>query len=128
VIDKKQFFIKPTKSISDFTTKLTGITNQDVENAVSEKEGVKMISDYISGFTTVAHNANFDITFINEKLDQYGMETIKDPIIDSMVVGRIVHPKAKRFRLENLATRLKVSYDSTVAHRADYDADVLART
>jgi len=127
IIETKQFFIKPKKSISEFTTNLTGITNQHVSDAVDEAEGTKQIADYIRGYTTVAHNANFDITFINQKLEEYGMPVLTDPVIDSMVVSRIIHPSAKRFRLENLATRLKVSYDSTVAHRADYDADVLAR-
>lgn len=127
IIEEKQFFIKPSQPISKFTKDLTGIKDEDLENAISQEDGIKKIADYLRSFTTVAHNANFDITFINQKLYENNLELLSDPIIDSMIVGRIIHPKAKRFRLENVATRLKVYYDSTVAHRADYDAGVLAR-
>ena len=127
IVSKKQFFIKPENGITDFTTQLTGIKMSDLEGAVDQKEGIKLIKEYLEGHTTVAHNANFDITFINEKLEKFGMEPLKDPVIDSMVVARIINPAAKRFRLGNVATRLNVGYDSSVAHRADYDAEILAR-
>ncbi len=127
IVEKKQFFIKPTNPVSEFTTSLTGITNDDVKDAVDQKEGAKLMADYLRGHTLVAHNANFDISFVNEKLSKFGFETLSDPVIDSMVVARMIHPEAKRFRLGNVATRLSVGYDSTTAHRADYDAEVLAR-
>ena len=127
IVEKKQFFIKPKNGISDFTTELTGIKMSHLEDAVDEATGMKMMKDYIEGYTTVAHNANFDITFVNEKLAKYNLGTLSDPVIDSMVVARIINPEAKRFRLGNVATRLNVGYDSSVAHRADYDAEVLAR-
>lgn len=127
IIDRKQFFIKPTKEISAEITNLTSITNEMVKDAKPEAEAMKDIVEYLGNFTLVAHNANFDYTFINEKLEKYSMEPLTNPIIDSMVVGRIVHPEAKRFRLENLAVRYGIEYDSLVAHRADYDAEVLAR-
>ncbi|WKX02533.1 PolC-type DNA polymerase III [Candidatus Mycoplasma mahonii] len=127
IIEKKQFFIKPSKPISQFTKNLTGITDDHLQNAVSQEEGVQLIRDYILGYTTVAHNANFDITFINEKLHKYNIEIITDPVIDSMIVARIVEPDKKRFNLGAVAKRQGVDYDSSVAHRGDYDADILAR-
>ena len=127
ILEEKQFFIKPTKPISQFTKDLTGITDKDLENAISQEEGVKKIASYLRGYTTIAHNANFDISFINQKLYENTLELINDPIIDTMIIGRIIHPKAKRFKLENVCTRLKIYYDTEVAHRANYDANVLAR-
>ena len=127
VAESKQFFVKPTKPIPEIITEITSITNNDVANAKPESEAIKDIRDYLSGHTIVAHNANFDITFVNAKLIKYGFEPLFEPTIDSMIVARITQPNAKRFRLENVASRYQITYDSTVAHRADYDADVLAR-
>ncbi len=127
VVDTKQFFIKPSKAISEFTTKLTGIQESDVSDAMSELEGIKQMTEYLGDLPLVAHNANFDITFLNEKLAKNGMEELTNPVIDSMVVARIINPKARRFRLESVASKLNVNYDSKIAHRADYDADVLAK-
>ena len=125
--ERKQFFVKPTKSIPKIITEITSISDEDVKDAKPESEAIKDIRDYLSGHTIVAHNANFDITFVNSKLMKYGFEPLNDPVVDSLVVSRIVHPNVKRFRLENVAFRYSVNYDSTVAHRADYDAVVLGK-
>lgn len=127
VLERKQFFVKPTKPIPPFITEITNIRNEDVVDAKPESEAIKDIRDYLADATLVAHNAQFDINFVNEKLDKYGFEQISNPVIDTMIVARMVDQKAKRFRLENVATRYGVVYDSTVAHRADYDADILAK-
>ena len=127
IVDSIQFFVKPEKPIPAIITEITNIKDEDVANAKSEKEAIADILKYVQGFATVAHNANFDITFLNTKLLKYGYQKLTDPWIDSMVVARITQPKSKRFRLETVASRYSVEYNSNVAHRADYDADVLAR-
>lgn len=127
VVERKQFFVRPTRNISADSVALTGITDEMVADAKPEKEAMLDIAEYFGSHTLVAHNANFDITFVNEKMEKYGYPLIENPVIDSMVVDRIVHPAAKRYRLENVATRYGIDYDPLVAHRADYDAEVLAK-
>lgn len=127
IVDSKQFFIKPTKPISDDITKITGITNEMVSGAIDEKQAMTIIREFFDQSTLVAHNANFDMSFIDEKLEKYELEPLTLPIIDTLIVARIVNPSAKKFRLENVAIKYGVEYDSLVAHRADYDADVLAK-
>ena len=51
---------------------------------------------------------------------------LKNPIIDTMELSRAYLKDSKRHRLGNLAKKYKVSYEEGVAHRADYDARVLA--
>ncbi len=127
VVDRRQFFVRPGRKISPDSVALTGITDEMVASAKPEKEAILDIAEYLGSYTLIAHNANFDITFVNEKLEKYGHPLLSNPVIDSMVVGRIVHPDAKRYRLENVAVRYGIEYDSVVAHRADYDAEVLAK-
>ena len=127
IVERKQFFIKPTKSIPQFITDITSITNEMVADAKPESEAILDIKEYIGDATLVAHNANFDITFINAKLVKYGHQPLTNPTIDSLAVARMVQPKSKKYRLESVANRYNVTYDTMVAHRADYDADVLAR-
>ncbi|AAT27543.1 PolC-type DNA polymerase III [[Mycoplasma] mobile] len=127
VIDTLQFFVKPNKEISEKITLITGIKNQDVENAISEKEALKKILEFMGDHTVVAHNATFDMNFINEKIEKYNFQESNLQIIDTLVVSKIIEPEAKKFSLENLASRSGIIYNSTEAHRADYDADVLAK-
>ncbi len=126
IIDRKQFFIKPKSKISNFTTELTGITEEMVKNSINEEEGVKEMLDYFADSVLVAHNAPFDMGFIHEKATQYKMPQIQHTYIDTLMAAKFLEPKAKRFNLEKVSQRMGHSYDPTIAHRADYDAEVLA--
>ncbi|CAM9103118.1 PolC-type DNA polymerase III [Mycoplasma marinum] len=128
ITDQKQFFIKSTKPIPEFIQKLTGITDDMLLNAKGEEEAMKELREYVDGFILVAHNAVFDMGFIDEKLEKYGLEPLNAVVVDTLPAAKIVDPDQKRFRLENVALRHGHTYDSTVAHRADYDAEVLAHT
>ena len=127
IIETKQFFIKPKGPVPEFTTKLTGITDAMVKDSKSEEDSIIAIRDYLLKGTVVAHNANFDITFVNAKLVQYGHEAIEIPTIDTLALARLVLPEQKRFALKFVAKKYGAIYDTEVAHRADYDANVLAR-
>ncbi len=127
IIQRVQFFIKPTKLISDEITRITNITNEHVKDAISEKSAMQKILDFIGDSTLIAHNANFDMGFIYEKLVKYNYRLINNTVIDTLIVARMIHPKAKKFKLENYVSRLGVEYDLAAAHRADYDAHVLAQ-
>ncbi|MGZ9432619.1 PolC-type DNA polymerase III [Mycoplasma sp. 613B] len=122
-----QFFIKPNKPLPKYITEITNITEADLINAISQEEGIKKIREILDNSIAVAHNANFDINFVNEKIRVFNLPKLDIEAIDTLIVARIINPDAKKFRLENLATRLNINYDSTVAHRADYDANVLAQ-
>ena len=122
-----QFFIKPKKEISLFTTSLTGITNKHVKDAKNEEVEILHIKEILESGIAVAHNAKFDLGFINAKLVAYGHEEIKTPVIDSLVLSRFLRPDNKKFALGRVAAHYNVIYDSSIAHRANYDAEVLAK-
>jgi DNA polymerase-3 subunit alpha (Gram-positive type) len=53
------------------------------------------------------------------------MEPITNPLIDTMVISRSINPAQTRHNLGVLSRNLKLKYDETTAHRADFDAEVL---
>ncbi|VEU59820.1 PolC-type DNA polymerase III [Mesomycoplasma neurolyticum] len=128
LVETIQFFIKPTKPIPKQITDLTNITNEDVENAISQEEGIKKIREILSSGIAVAHNAfQFDINVVNEKIYAFNLEELKTPVIDTLVLNHILFPNRKRNDLENIAQKLNINFDSTLNHRADYDAKILAQ-
>lgn len=127
VSDRKQLFIKPNREISEFTTNLTSITNDDVKDAPSIEEAVKEIKEWIGDSILVAHNASFDFSFLNKAFIDAGLGPIENPIVDSMKLSWLIHPSARSHRLGVLAKNEFIPYDSEAAHRADYDAEVLAK-
>ena len=126
-IEKVQFFIKPKGKLSEFTKKLTNISEADVDNAIDQKEGIFKIASWIKDSILIAHNGiDFDMRFLQKKAEQYNCPKFKNTLIDSMKLARAIHPEFISHSLGRLAKKLKVEYDSSIAHRADYDVKVLS--
>ena len=120
-----QKFINPGKTISSRISSLTNITNEMVKNEPTIDEVFPEIMEFFGDCILVAHNASFDVGFLNENLRRNNMSEIKNPIIDSLALARAILKPMKSYRLGNVCRSYRVNYDDEVAHRADYDAKVL---
>lgn len=130
IIKTHQFFIRPSQKISAFTTNLTGITQQMLESPEAiqeEKQAIEKIIDIFNDHTLVAHNAKFDISFINEKIHKYNLKRINNQVIDTLSLAKFLIEISQNYRLETVSKKYGILYDPTVAHRADYDAQVLQK-
>ncbi len=121
-----QSLIKPNKRISQKITNLTHITNEDVKDAITIEEFIPKILEFFGDDVLVAHNATFDVGFVNEVLNRHGYEPLKNPSVDSLALAWKLLPNLKGYRLGNVARSYRIAYDGDIAHRADYDAEVLA--
>ncbi|BDU67697.1 MAG: DNA polymerase III PolC-type [Candidatus Tyloplasma litorale] len=127
IIDKFQLFIKPKKPISEFTTSLTSITNDDVKDALDISEAIIKIKEWIGDSVLVAHNAFFDYSFLRKAYLDNNLGEIKNLVVDSMKISWILHPNSRSHRLGVLSKHEFVEYDEKAAHRADYDAEILCK-
>ncbi len=123
-----QLFVRPPHELSAFTTELTGISEKDVQQAASFEECVDQILDFIGDHILVAHNASFDFSFLNSALRRIGRKPLTNPVIDTLDLARSLQTERKSYTLGAIARSYGIAYDQEVAHRADYDADVLAQT
>ncbi len=124
VTDRLQLFVKPPVKLADFTKKLTNIKDSDVENADPIEVALPKIMEFFGDAALVAHNAKFDIGFINAALRKLNQPELKNPYIDTLDLSRALLKERKSYRLGKVASFYKVEYDEDVAHRADYDAEV----
>ncbi len=120
VIEEYQEFIDPGKQLSAFTTELTGITNEMVKGSKPEKQVLTEFQEFSEGTILVAHNAKFDIGFINKGYQNNDLPTTTLPVIDTLELSRFVYPELKTFGLGSLAKKFDVSLEQH--HRAIYDA------
>jgi DNA polymerase-3 subunit alpha (Gram-positive type) len=126
VTDRMQRFIKPPMPIPAVITRKTNITNDMVARAKPFAEAIDEILDWIGDAVLVAHNATFDYHFLNEELRRLGREPIHNPVIDTLDLSRAILKERHFYRLGNVANFYRITYDEDVAHRADYDAEVLS--
>lgn len=125
VIDRMQTFVNPGKEISNKIVNLTHITNDMVKDAPYAEQLVDRIAEFFGDCVIVAHNATFDVGFLNAAYQKAGRPPIQNPIIDTLPLARAILKPMKSYRLGSVARVYRVAYDDEVAHRADYDAEVL---
>ncbi|AHI53980.1 DNA polymerase III subunit alpha (PolC) [Spiroplasma sabaudiense Ar-1343] len=122
---KIDILIKPERQLSRFTTELTGITDDMLADKPDIKTAFKEIMEIIKDTILVAHNANFDLNFLKSWSSKLGFGEINNTVIDTLSIARVVLPKIKNHRLGTVAKNFGVLYDEKIAHRGDYDAEIL---
>ena len=127
VVEKKDVLIKPPIELSNNIKNLTHITDDLLRDAKAFKEAKDEILDFIKDRVLVAHNASFDYGFLNSELERIGLPPLMNPVIDTLDLSRSLLKNRRSYRLGNMCRAYNIPYDEEVAHRADYDADVLSQ-
>ncbi len=125
VVDRLQFFVNPQKPIPSQISQLTNITNAMVKDEMPIEQRLEQILEFFGDAILVAHNAPFDIGFLNEALMRNGYSKIVNPVIDTLNLCKAYLKSMKSYRLGQCCRVFRITYDDGVAHRADYDAEVL---
>ena len=73
----------------------------------------------------VAQNAEFDFDFLNMEFKRVGLPALTMPYFCTMENGLWATPHGKKPNLEEICFALGVTYDKTLAHKADYDVGVM---
>lgn len=123
IVDKYSTFINPDIPIPYHITQLTSITDEMVLDAPKIETVLPEFLAFCEGAVLVAHNASFDVGFINKKAEFLGIET-DFTVVDTVGMARILLPHLNRFKLNVVAKELGISLENH--HRAVDDAGATA--
>ncbi|EIJ81464.1 DNA polymerase III PolC [Bacillus methanolicus PB1] len=121
IIDRFESFANPHHPLSATTIELTGITDDMVKNAPEVDDVLRRFHSWAGDGVLVAHNASFDIGFLNVGYKNIGIGKVANPVIDTLELARFLYPELKNHRLNTLAKKFDV--ELTQHHRAIYDAE-----
>jgi DNA polymerase III subunit alpha, Gram-positive type len=121
VIDRFESFANPHHRLSATTIDLTGITDDMVQTAPEIDEVLTKYHNWVGNDILVAHNASFDMGFLNAGYQRAGLGKAQNPVIDTLELARLLYPTFKNHRLNTLAKKFDV--ELTQHHRAIYDAE-----
>ena len=120
VIDRWETLVNPQKDIPPAIFALTGITNE----MVSDAPVFDMISDKVfellSDRVFVAHNVNFDYSFVRHELERAGLKWTAKKLC-TVRAARKIRPGLLSYSLGRLCDSLAINLDNR--HRAGGDAD-----
>lgn len=124
IVEEFQEFIDPGHPLSETTINLTGITDDMVRGSKTEKEVLELFKEFTKDTVLVAHNASFDMGFLNTAYQKHELPASPLPVIDTLELSRFLHPTYKSHRLNTLAKRYGVALEQH--HRAIYDSETTA--
>ncbi len=121
-------YINPQRSVPEEVVKVHGLTEEFLKDFPVFDDIADDFVDFVGeDGILVAHNASFDMKFINYELQKSGREEFsKDRVIDSLEIARKMFPGAKN-NLDALCKRYGVDNSSRTFHGALLDADLLAQ-
>ena len=118
-VDIFSTLVKPNNYIDEFISRLTGITNDMLEEAPSISEILPSLYEFIGNSLLVGHNINFDINFLYDNFNNVCGLLLKNNFICTMRLSRIFMPNLSHHRLKDLINYFGL--DNAGAHRAIND-------
>ncbi|MBP3888748.1 MAG: PolC-type DNA polymerase III [Cellulosilyticum sp.] len=112
-------FVNPEVPIPYQIEKLTGINDKMVISAPTIEVILPKFLEFCEGSVMVAHNADFDMSFIFANAERQGI-SIDPTILDTVALARVLMPQLGNFKLNNVAKNLGVALENH--HRAVDDA------
>ena len=119
-------YLNPERKVSEKALETHGYTDQ----FLSDKKKFKEIADdfllYIKGKKLIIHNAEFDLSHLNNELKIAGKDLINNEIVDTVVLARDKFPGLSN-SLDALCKRYRIDNSKREKHTALIDCDLLSK-
>ena len=123
IVEKFSQFVNPKVPIPFEIEQLTSIKDEMVMDAPTIEEVLPRFMEFCKDAVMVAHNADFDMSFIKKNCDLQNI-TYDFTIADTVALARFLMPQLNRYKLDTIAKALNVSLENH--HRAVDDAGCTA--
>ena len=121
-----QVYLNPEKDMDPGAEKVHGLTNEFLLDKPKFIEIVDSFLDFIGDSNLIAHNADFDINFLNSELARAKKDKINnDRVVDTLKIARSKFPGARN-SLDALCKRFFVDNSNRSFHGALLDSELLA--
>lgn len=123
IIDRYDELINPGINLNDEIVRITCITDEMLENKRDEKEAIIDFMKWAGNNTLVAHNAKFDISFLDSAYKKYNLGELNNKVIDTLGMSRYLESNERYHNLATLVKRYEIPWDEDKHHRGDYDSE-----
>jgi len=122
IIARYNVLINPQMPMPEDAQKVNGITDEMLRDKPIFTQAEPDFSYFIQGSVLVAHNAPFDVHYINAELTRIGSPLLPNKVVDTRIFTKELYPGLKSYALQDLAVQFGIQ--ALEAHRAEDDARV----
>ncbi len=122
VVDRFSTFVDPKEPLTEKITNLTGIDDSMLKGAPDEADAVTRFLKFCGDRVLVAHNADFDASFIKSACSRIGVE-FNNTTLDTLALSRVLLTGIENYKLDTVAGYLRLPEFNH--HRATDDSEIL---
>lgn len=121
-----QIYLNPERDMDEGAQKIHGLTNEFLIDKPRFEEIAEDFISYIGNSKIIAHNASFDINFLNSELARVNKDKIpEERVVDTLKIAREKFPGARN-SLDALCKRFLIDNSNRKLHGALLDSELLA--
>ena len=124
--NKFHCYLNPERKVSEKALEVHGYTDEFLSSKKKFKEIVQEFLDFIDGKRLIIHNAEFDLSHLNNELKIIRQKTLKNEIVDTLQLARDKYPGSP-ISLDALCKRYRIDNSKRVQHTALIDCDLLSK-
>ena len=124
--NKFHCYLNPERKVSEEALKVHGYNDEFLSKQKKFNEIGNEFIEFIKNKRLIIHNADFDLTHLNNELKLFGKKPIENEVIDTLILARDKFP-GSQVSLDALCKRFRIDNSRRVTHTALIDCDLLAR-
>ena len=124
--NKFHYYLNPERKVSEKALEVHGYTDEFLSDKNKFSDVADEFIDFIKDSRLIIHNAEFDLSHLNNELKIIGKEIIKNEIIDTLVLSRNKFPGSS-VSLDALCKRFRIDNSKRTQHTALIDCDLLTK-
>ena len=124
--NKFHFYLNPERKVSEDALKVHGYTDEFLSKQKKFNEIGDQFLNFIKDKRLIIHNAEFDLSHLNNELFLFGRKKIQNEIIDTLILARDKFPGSVN-SLDALCKRFRIDNSKRTQHTALIDCDLLAK-
>ena len=124
--NKFHCYLNPGRKVSEKAFEVHGYTDEFLSRQKRFDQIVNEFLNFIREKRLVIHNAEFDLSHLNNEMKILGKEKIKNEIVDTLILARNKFPGSST-SLDSLCKRYRIDNSRRVKHTALIDCDLLAK-
>ena len=124
--NKFHCYLNPERKVSEKAFEVHGYSNEFLASKKKFKEVAVEFLNFIEGKRLIIHNAEFDLSHLNNELEKIGKKKLKNEIIDTLSLARDKFP-GSGISLDALCKRFRIDNSKREKHSALVDCELLGK-